>query len=165
MDMLVRLYDLPLHGQPGQQKERLAKEGIIVRRALAPEKHIVVSWAKEFFNSNWASEVETAYANQPITCFLAVRENDIVGFGCYEATAKAFFGPTGVKEEARGLGVGKELLLECLWQLHHLGYGYGIIGGVGPIEFYAKAVGATVIENSTPGIYKGMLRTASNKDN
>jgi hypothetical protein len=41
-------------------------------------------------------------------------------------------------------------------QLPFLG-SYAIIGGVGPAEFYAKAVGAVPIEGSTPGIYAGML--------
>jgi hypothetical protein len=40
------------------------------------------------------------------------------------------------------------------WQ----GYGYAAIGGVGPIEFYEKAVGATVIPDSTPGVYSGLLQ-------
>lgn len=37
------------------------------------------------------------------------------------------------------------------------GYGYAIIGGVGPADFYAETVGATPIEGSDPGIYRGML--------
>jgi hypothetical protein len=37
------------------------------------------------------------------------------------------------------------------------GYGYAIIGGVGPAEFYAKTVGAIAIEGSEPGVYRGLL--------
>jgi len=37
------------------------------------------------------------------------------------------------------------------------GYAYAIIGGVGPVEFYAKSVGAVLIEGSTPGIFAGLL--------
>ncbi len=36
------------------------------------------------------------------------------------------------------------------------GYAYGIIGQVGPAEYYAKHVGATIIEGSAPGLYKGL---------
>ena len=39
-----------------------------------------------------------------------------------------------------------------------MGYVYGIIGGVGPAEFYAKAVGATLIADSSPGIYADGLK-------
>ena len=51
------------------------------------------------------------------------------------------------------------LLLETLllWGLADLGYAYAIIGAAGPVEFYAKAVGATVIPDSSPGIYADLL--------
>ncbi len=35
---------------------------------------------------------------------------------------------------------------------------YAVIGGVGPVEFYKKLCGATLIEGSSPGIYKGMQK-------
>ena len=38
------------------------------------------------------------------------------------------------------------------------GYAYAIIGWASSIEFYQKAVGATVIEGSEPGIYPPALR-------
>ena len=38
-----------------------------------------------------------------------------------------------------------------------LGYGYAIIGDVGPSAFYEKTVGAMPIPNSAPGVYAGML--------
>ena len=93
----------------------------------------------------------------PIDCWLAVEKDQLIGFGCVNATAKAFFGPTGVSEAARGRGIGRALLIACLHGLRWEGYAYAIIGGVGPIDFYNKAVGATVIENSTPSVYGGMI--------
>jgi hypothetical protein len=47
--------------------------------------------------------------------------------------------------------------LACLEDMRQAGYGYAIIGGVGPAEFYAKTVGAVAIEGSEPGIYRGLL--------
>jgi len=41
--------------------------------------------------------------------------------------------------------------------LKDLGYVYGIIGGVGPREFYEKACGAVEIPGSDPGIYRDIL--------
>jgi len=38
------------------------------------------------------------------------------------------------------------------------GYAYAIIGGVGPAEFYSKIVGATLIDNSVPGIYRDQIK-------
>ncbi len=148
-DMLVKLYELPPYKVP---------EGADLRRALAPEKHIVVNWVRRHFSDYWASECEVSFARTPISCFVAVVDGKLAGFACYDATCKAFFGPTGVDEDMRGRGLGKALLLACLHAMWHEGYGYAIIGGIGPAEFYSKAVGATIIENSTPGIYSGMLQ-------
>ena len=62
-----------------------------------------------------------------------------------------------VLEEERGRGLGRALLLATLHAQREQGYAYSIIGGVGPAEFYAKAVGAVLIEGSTPGVYRGVL--------
>jgi len=80
-------------------------------------------------------------------------KNEILGFACYNATGKGFFGPTGVKKKMRGQGIGSVLLWRCLESQWEQGYAYSIIGGAGPVDYYAKAVGATVIEDSNPGIY------------
>jgi len=154
-DMLVRLYDLP---DPSPGLAALRERGIDVRRAIAPEKHVVASWVREHFSEAWASECEVSFARLPISCLVAQRGQDIVGFACYDATAKAFFGPTGVLERERKQGIGTALLLVTLGAMAGEGYAYGIIGGVGPAEFYATAVGAVPIAGSTPGIYAGLLR-------
>jgi hypothetical protein len=44
--------------------------------------------------------------------------------------------------------------------MREMGYGYAIIGGVGPAEFYEKAVGAKIIEGSEISIYQHLLRKA-----
>jgi hypothetical protein len=154
-DMLVKLYELP-DLQPALQREHEA--GIIIRRAIAPEKHIILKWVGKHFSPYWVSECDVSFANTPVTCFIAVEGERLIGFACYDATARGFFGPTGVSEADRGKGAGAALLLICLHDMYAQGYGYGIIGGVGPAEFYTKVSGAVMISDSAPGIYKGMLR-------
>lgn len=153
--MLVRLYDLP---ESSSRVDALRAGGIEMRRALAPEKHVVVSWVREHFGEGWASECEVSFARLPISCFRAQRGQEVLGFACYDATAKAFFGPTGVLERERKQGIGTALLLVTLHAMAAEGYAYAIIGGAGPAGFYAKAVGAVPIAGSTPGIYKNLLR-------
>ena len=154
-DMLVKLYELPPLG-PVLAQQKAA--GIDIRRALAAEKQIVVDWVANTFKiTHWTSECEVAFAQQPLACFIAVENGQVVGFACHDVTCKNFFGPTGVGESQRGRGLGKGLLLACLHAMAAQGYGYAIIGGVGPVEFYAKTVGAIEIEGSTPGIYGGIL--------
>jgi GNAT superfamily N-acetyltransferase len=154
IDMLVKLYDLPDSTDLARAVEG---EGIIVRRARAFEKHTVAAFARTHFSEKWVSEVEVAVSRQPVACFIATREKRVIGFACYDTTMRGFFGPTGVAEEARGLGVGKLLLLRSLEALREAGHAYGIIGGVGPREFYAKACGAIEIPGSDPGIYGDIL--------
>ena len=155
MDMLVKLYALP---DSRDVFERLSKAGITTRRALAPEKHGVVAWVRERFSEAWASEVDVAFSRQPVSCFIATRQKSIVGFACHDATCPNFFGPTGVEANERKLGIGKALLFNCLEAMKQQGYGYAIIGDVGPSAFYERAVGATAIPNSEPGVYAGLLK-------
>ncbi|HVF09769.1 MAG TPA: GNAT family N-acetyltransferase [Abditibacteriaceae bacterium] len=154
-DMLVKLYELP---DMVPLLADLQASGIEVRRAIAPEKHIVVEWVRQNFSVAWASECEVAFANQPVSCFIAVQNSALVGFACHDATCRNFFGPTGVLSDLRGRGVGKALLLTCLHAMAHQGYAYAIIGGAGPVDFYVKSVGAIAIEGSSPGIYRGLLK-------
>jgi predicted GNAT family acetyltransferase len=160
-DMLVKLYELP-DLAPSIEKQR--GYGIEIRRAIAPEKHVITNWVRQAFWEGWASETEVAFSNHPASCFIAIEKGKIIGFACYDSTCKAFFGPTGVDETLRGRGTGKALLMACLHDMRANGYGYAIIGAAGPTDFYAKACGATIIEGSIPGIYRGMLRDNVNDD-
>ena len=56
-----------------------------------------------------------------------------------------------------GLVEGIALLLATLHGMKDAGYGYGVIGGAGPVDFYKKCCGAIVIEDSTPGVYRWMV--------
>jgi GNAT superfamily N-acetyltransferase len=152
-DMLVKLYALP---SLEAALASVASNGVTLRRVLAPEKHVVLDWVRAHFASSVA-EVETAFAQVPATCFIATRDDTVLGFACYDVTCPNFFGPEGVAAEERGRGVGRALLLAALHAQRAHGYAYAIIGGVGPAEFYAKTVGAVAIAGSTPGIYSGML--------
>lgn len=149
-DMLVRLY--ALKAEPSEVP------GVVLRRPLLHEKDIVKGWIKEAFGTGWASEFEGSFKQFPVTALIALRNERIVGFSCYEATCRGFFGPVGVVPSERGKGLGRELLVRALLGLRDMGYAYAIIGGAGPTEFYSKTVGAVPIEGSTPGIYPAPIR-------
>jgi len=154
MDMLVKLYDLP---DSRTLQQRLTRAGVNLRRALVPEKHKVITWVRDNFSEGWASETDVAFGRQPVSCFIAVRDGQLAGFACHDVTCRNFFGPTGVLPNARKSGIGTALLLACLEDMKHEGYGYAIIGGVGPADYYAKAVDAVAIQGSDVGIYRGLL--------
>jgi len=159
IDMLVRLYELP---DPVDLYAGVEEKGIVLRRARPYERHIVADWVGKHFSPKWVSEVKIAFSRQPVTCYIATRDKEILGFVCYETTAKGFYGPTGVSEAARGTGIGKALLYKALYSLKELGYVYGMIGGVGPREFYEKTCGAVEIPGSDPGIYTDILPDPEN---
>lgn len=153
-DMLVRLYQLPDHSALIQ---KLADAGVVIRRPLAAEKSLTLDWITRHFGTGWASEADVSFSYQPISCFIAVHSQKVIGFACYDSCYRNFFGPTGVDEHFRSQGIGKALLFESLQAMRSQGYAYGIIGGVGPADFYAKACGAELISGSDPGIYRGLL--------
>jgi len=154
-DMLVKLFELP---DVGPLRRDLLARGIEVRRAVSTEKRLVRAWVHEMFSENWADECEVAFSNHPISCFIATEHGRLIGFACHDAFAyKNYFGPTGVSETHRSLGVGKALLVACLEAMAMQGYAYGIIAWVGPAAFYTKAVGATIIEGTLPPIYHQLL--------
>lgn len=150
-DMLVRLYALPAepHSPLGP--------GVSIRRAMAAERRLVVSWIEKTFGAGWASEAEAAFSSTPTRIHIAVHEEKVIGFACHDVTALGFFGPTGVDESVRGQGIGEALLIASLTAMREAGYGYAIIGGVGPAKFYERVAGAIEIPDSTPGLYAGML--------
>ena len=154
-DMLVALYNLP-DARPCTQA--LAERGIAIRRAFPSNKRAVVDWVLERSGPGGASECEVAFSHTPVSCFLATQGSEIVGYACYNTTAPDFFGPTRVADSHQGQGIGKALLLHSLYALRACGYGYAIIGGIGPQAFYEKTVGAILIPDSTPGIYKDTMR-------
>ena len=152
-DMLVRLYALPEeagHALP-------SVEDVQIRRAMAPDKLRVLEWVKANSGISAAGECDVCFSHQPISCFIATRGKEILGYACYDATARDFFGPTRVLDSEQGKGIGKALLLRSLASMRDEGYGYAIIGGVGPQEFYKKCVDAILIPDSTPGLYRDFL--------
>lgn len=155
-DMLVRLYDLP---DSAPFAARTAAAGIVVRRLDAWDRAPLRVFVKQHFGENWASEADFAFGNgHPITGFVAIERGAIAGFAVYESSRRGFFGPTGVREDLRGKGVGASLLFRCLENMREMGYAYAVIGGVGPAEFYTKVCGAQVIEGSEASVYADLYR-------
>lgn len=154
MDMLIRLYGPSAIEAPG------APEATFIRKPLAPEHDLVIAWIAAHFTPGWASEARAALANRPLTLFIATRGDPsaLLGFCAYDATARGMVGPIGVADAAREQGVGAALLRACLADMRAQGYAYAVAGAVGAPEFFRRVAGATEIPDSTPGLYRGMLR-------
>lgn len=147
-DLIVDLHQIDFN-----QKKSEAK----IKRALSPNIDKIVDYVGKNFNMSWASEIKAALYQPHPTCFIAVIDKQLVGFACYDATAKGFFGPTGVSEEYRQKGIGTALLIHCLEAMLFDGYSYAIIGGVrGALEFYKQKVNAIPIPNSKQ-VYRRLI--------
>ncbi|MDD5916074.1 MAG: GNAT family N-acetyltransferase [Clostridiales bacterium] len=155
-DMLVKLYDLK---DNSELYTELEKQGIRLFRPMTPNQDKLRAFITPLFGDGWSNEISTAFTRFPVSCFIAydTEEKKIVGFAGYDCTMRGFFGPTGVDPAYRGKGIGKALLLKCLEAMRNEGYGYAVIGGAGPVNFYEKCCGATVIEGSIPGVYEDLI--------
>lgn len=148
-DLLVPLYNLP--------PVPALPVGVAIRPALPFESHVLLEFVAAHFGPKWVSECATALAARPARVLIATEGAALLGFACYDVTSRGFFGPTGVDPDARGRGLGKSLLLAALHQLRAEGFAYGIIGNAGPVAFYQRTCGATIIPDSDPGAYGGAL--------
>lgn len=149
-DLLVPLYALPT--------PPALPEGLVVRPALPPEHHVITAFVGKHFSPGWVSECTVALAARPARILVAIENGELAGFACHDVTARGFFGPTGVDPAKQGRGIGRHLLLRALDALKSDGFAYAVIGAAGPVDFYVKTCGAIEIPNSTPGIYRGLLR-------
>ena len=157
-DLLVKLYEFP---QIAPVLERLQTDDILIRRAMAVEKSAVTDWVREHFSNGVSCECEVAFSRQPVACFIATRNGAACGFCCYGVVCPDFLGPLGVGPKWQKREIGTGLLLAGLEALRAQGYAYAIIGWAGPVGFFQKTVGAKIIENSEPGIYRGLLKSKS----
>ncbi len=155
-DMLVKLYNIPYSHDI---EENIFKSGIRIKKALAPDRSRIIAFSRTCAKDDYSDEVQAAFSNNPITCYIATRGKEIMGFACYEATARNFFGPMAVLESKRKKGVGKALLLKALESMRELGYAYAIIGwpANSAVSFYKKCVDAIMIDEKFPGVYKRMI--------
>ena len=140
-DLLVDLY---------QQDFSKKNHQVEIKRVLSPDSDFVLEFIEKNFNKRWVSESKSGLYKPQSTCFIAVDEKKIIGFACYDATAKGFFGPMGVDPTYRGKGIGSSLVMACMEAMYHDGYGYAIIGSVSENiwHFYNQICGAKPIEDS-----------------
>lgn len=149
-DIVCPLFDVP-DSRPIIAK--LAAEGIVIRHARVWEQTPVSAFITQHFSQGWADETLAGFSHQPVTVSIAIEKGTIIGFAAYDATARAYFGPTGVNEAYRGRGIGKALFYHAMEGLRELGYIYAFIGAPGPIEFYLKATPGLILPEAWTTVY------------
>ena len=150
-DMIVNLYRLP---------QVQIRPDIRIKRAFIGDKEEILAFVEAHFRKNWVYEVEHALMEPVSKCFIATENGRLLGFACFDSSAKGFFGPIGVLPDRRGDGIGQALLIRALTAMKEYGYGYAIIGWVSDAEmFYRKTVGAEFIKDGNPenSVYSNLI--------
>lgn len=155
-DMLVNLYS----ERRSDRREVLSAERVAFQRALSIDRKTIVNFIDSEFGEvapGWQDECIASLYRQPTGCFIAIEDKSVVGFACYDSTAKGMVGPLGVRASHRSRGIASVLLNLCFEAMQMEGYAYAIIGWVNSTEFYEKSCGAMKIPDSFPGVYSRMV--------
>ena len=143
-DMIVSLYNLP---------NVKINSDVKVSKAFVSDLDKILEFVYNEVpeHQGWKKEIQYSIMQSPIKLVVATKDGELLGFACYDSSAKGFLGPIGVKNSERGKGIGTALLVKTLEYMKSDGYAYAIIGWVSSaIGFYEKTVGAKLIENATP---------------
>lgn len=76
-DMLVKLFNI---SAPVKEEEIFLKNGIRFKRALAPDRNKIIEYSKTCGGEDYSAEVRAAFANNPITCYIATKDKELIGF-------------------------------------------------------------------------------------
>lgn len=154
MDLIINLYQEKLENLTIKPKDGK----IQIKRILTPNADQLVSFVKENFNATWASEVKSGLYKSDPTCFIATLDAKIIGFACFDATARGYFGPTGINSSYRGLNIGQALYIETLKLMKSYGYGYAVVGATTDelSNFYGKYLDLVKLDNEKT-IYNRLL--------
>jgi len=158
VDMTVDLQSPEL--DTADVEAKLAKDGITLQRAAEDEIETVAAFARQHFSREWGVEVEASGRFHPPPLFVALKHGRCIAFAAYDVTGTSRFGPTGTHPRYRRRGIGSALLKKCLQSMRTWGDDFdkpcdhtvidtqsiktAEIGWVGPIGYYARAVGARV---------------------
>ena len=141
-DLLVPLYGLP---------QLRGVDGVLTARPLPHQAPRVLRFIEDTFSAAWAAESGVAFQAMPPTMHVSSDEGTgkILGFCCWDCTARGLLGPVGTVEQARGRGIGRELVLKVLNSMREAGYAYAVVGDAGPVEFFQKICNAYPIPDSS----------------
>jgi len=90
-----------------------------------------------------AYRVDACFRQDPVSCHIALRDNEIVAYAQYDVDRPGWFGAMRTAEEfRRAKGLGTILFRRCMADMRRLGYEKALIGWVAPLYFYARVADA-----------------------
>jgi len=116
----------------------------LTRRPAHEESDRVLAFVERHFGRIWRFEAMKAFETDVPQIFITEENGEITGFAVHDVNNRGlgFFGPTGVAKDMRGRGLGCDLLLASLADLHRIGYERAVIPWTDAFDFYRKCSGA-----------------------
>lgn len=126
-----------------EQIRQCEEKGVQIRRALPSDKEAVLAMVASEWLS-WIPEVEATFRHDPITLFIGLKDDKVLGFSAYDSNnfRTGWFGPMGTLPEYRKFGIGQIVCKLCLAEIKKQGFRTSVIPWVGPVRFYSKVCGA-----------------------
>ncbi|ANZ39734.1 hypothetical protein BBK82_30520 [Lentzea guizhouensis] len=153
----VPVVDLELDGFPVQ-----------VRRPEAAEQLLLVEWIRDEYGLGWASEMQRAFANDPVSGVIVARRGFsqdprecLLGFVGYNTVRTGMLSSIALSPVVRGRHpmITASLLKLCLSEARASGFDHVVLGGVSRRQ--AALIGipaAWTIPGSYPGIFGKSVR-------
>jgi ribosomal protein S18 acetylase RimI-like enzyme len=127
-----------------KQEEILEKEGFLFRRLQLEDREGFLKFL-EGDRLEDSYRVDACYRQEPVSCHLALKGDEIVAYAQYDVDRPGWFGAMRTAETyRRARGLGTILFRRCMADMHRLGYTSALIGWVAPLYFYAKVADARV---------------------
>jgi hypothetical protein len=122
-------------GRAGSDQFTVGQRTVYVRRPIASNRIRLTQWVTDEFGKGWASEVECAFQQQPVSVLFATRStvqrtDDLLGFVAYGVSGQGMIGPSALRPSARGTTIAAILLDRCLREMYRDGFGYAILGAM-----------------------------------
>lgn len=127
-------------------EQHLAREGIIIRRAVGEDRPTIADFFNKTFGEDWQVETQLSLSREPPAVHLALKGDDMIGFAAHSSMNREWgnFGPMGVPDHMRGRGLGRVLLYRCMKDLKDAGHAAAVIPWVGPYRFYCRHLTCTI---------------------
>lgn len=118
--------------------------GFDAQATRATDRSRTLAFIEREFGKIWRFEAAKAFDQTEPTIFIEEHDGELAGFAAHDVNNRGlgFFGPTGVRKDLRGKGIGCRLLLASLTDLQRLGYKKAVIPWTDALDFYGKCCGA-----------------------
>jgi len=152
VDYLISLRPFSVPRRIMRLRDELERRGIVMSLATKAESERLCGWVKKRFGHGWAYEVAASIENaeeEKSGTLVAkdVKTGEMVGFSTHGALVRGWFGPIGIDEKSRKMGVGSVLLFESLRLMRLNGVAKAVIPWTDNLFFYTQVPGIVGIRH------------------